>query len=284
MKPSVLVLLFAFIPLTVRAQSTVHKAPPDKPLVAPVTQEIETEKIGAPATTPPPVTATVPPGTPGYLEPAQVKALLHKLWLTQFRINDLLAQLQPEKWRIPDVARKSFGQTLESLHQALSSEEDWRAQFDVRPDSLYLGFQTYAAINSVLPRLEGVAQSVAQYENPSFGGQYSQAANQLFDMQQALQPHVAFLLKNQDGVMLAAQTNLASCQNELGFAMHSRQEKATPMKNIAPVFKGGKHAQPATESAGGTKTDKSNQKQRSPDKTAIDKAAATSSQKSPPAK
>lgn len=276
MKPAVLVLLVAFIPVSVQAQSANGKASPAKPPTVPVNQEIETEKIGVPAETP-------PPGAVGYLEPAQVKSLLHKLWLAQFRINDLLVQVQPGKWRMPVDARKSFGQTLESLRQALASEEDWRAQFDARPDSLYLGFQTYAVINSVLPRMDGVAHSVAQYENPSFGVQFSQAANQLFDLQQSLQPYLAYLLKNQDGVMLAAQTNLASCQNELGFAMHNRQEKATPMKNIAPVFQG-RHAHQSTESASGTKTEKTNEKKSSPDKTGSAKAAATSVQKTQPAK
>jgi hypothetical protein len=281
MKPAVLVLLVAFVPVTLQAQSATQKAPAAKPPVAPATQEIQTEKIGTPPATPPPVTAQT--GTAGYLEPAQVKALLHKVWLAQYRINDLLTQVNPEKWKMPDTARKSFGQTLESLRQALASEEEWRAQFDARPDSLYLGFQTYVAINSVLPRMEGVAHSVAQYENPSFGAQYSQAANQLFDLQQSLQPHLASLLKNQDGVMLAAQTNLASCQNELGFAMRPRQEKATPMKNIAPEFKG-RHVHHATESAGGAKTEKSSEKKTAPNKAGTKKAAAHPTQKTQPAK
>ena len=33
--------------------------------------------------------------------------------------------------------------------------------------------------------------------------------------------------------MLVAQTNLASCQNELNFAEHNKEGRATPMKNIA---------------------------------------------------
>ena len=87
---------------------------------------------------------------------------------------------------------------MESLRKALAAEEDWRSQFEARPDSLYLGFQTYVAISAVLPRVDGVAHSVSQYENPSFGAQYSQSANQLFDLQQLIEPHLAYLLKNQD--------------------------------------------------------------------------------------
>jgi len=118
---------------------------------------------------------------------------------------------------------------------------------------LYLGFQTYVAISAVLPRVDGVAHSVAQYENASFGAQYSQSANQLFDLQQLIEPHLAYLLKNQDNVQLVAQTNLASCENELNFAKHNKEGRATPMKNIAPVFQGHKRTSHTTAPAGGAK-------------------------------
>jgi hypothetical protein len=101
--------------------------------------------------------------------------------------------------------------------------------------------------------VDGVARSVSQYENASFGGQYAQAANQLFDLQQLLEPHLTYLLKNQDNVLLIGQTNLAACQNELNFAEHDKEGHATPMKNIAPVFKGRKRTA-HTAPAGGAKS------------------------------
>ena len=257
MKAILVVLWVAAWPLTVCGQSATQKTQPPKPAIASPSQEVETEKIAAPGETPPP--ASSPAGAAGYMEPAQVKALLHKIWLTQYRIDDLLAQVRPERWKMPDTARKSFGDTLENLHKALASEEEWRTQFDARPDSLYLGFQTYVAVSAVLPRLDGVARSVSQFENASFGAQYSQAGNQLFDLQQSLQPHLGVLLKNQDGLLLAAQTNMAACQNELGYALHNKEGRATPIKNIAPVFKGGKRAH-HTAAAGVAKAGKSGEK------------------------
>ena len=236
MKPFFLAGILLVFPFSILAQSTAQKKAPPKPATAPASQEIETEQIGAPKSGPGPTATSASPT--GYLEPEQVKALLHRIWLAEYRLHDLLEQVHPDHWKMADSTRKSFGQTLDGLHKALSNEEDWRTQFDARPDSLYLGFQTYVAINAILPRLDGLSHSVAQFENPSFGAQYSQAGNQLFDLQQALQPHLAYLLKNQDGLLYAAQTNLASCQNELNFAEHDKEGKAVPMKNIAPVFKG----------------------------------------------
>jgi len=178
-----------------------------------------------PAQTPQPVNA------PGYMETGQVKALAHKIWIAEYRINDLLTQVHPEKWKISDPTRNSFNQTLENLRGALEGLEGWRAQFEKRPDSIYFGFQTYAAMNAALPRLDGVARAASQFENPSLGAQYSQASNQLFDLQQALQPYVAYLLRNSDQLLYVAQTNLAGCQNELGRVLRGQGGRAKPLKN-----------------------------------------------------
>ncbi len=250
MKLLFLGLLVAVCPLTALGQSSSPKTPLPQHPNGPASEEIQTERIVSPGQAP--AVPSAQASAPGYLEPAEVKALMHKVWLTQYRLNDLLTQVHPEKWKIAPATRQSFEQSLESLRKSMAAEEDWRSQFEARPDSLYLGFQTYVAISAVLPRVDGVAQSVSRYENASFGAQYSQAANQLFDLQQLIEPHMAYLLKNQDNSQLVAQTNLAACQNELNFAMHGKQGRAIPMKNIAPVFQGRKrtaHAPPAASGA-----------------------------------
>jgi hypothetical protein len=259
MKLFLCALLVAVCPLAAPAQSSKPAPAPPHPS-APAAQEIETETIGTPGQKP--AAPTTPAG--GHLEPEQVKALLHKLWLAQYHLNDLLAQVNPDKWKMPPAARQSFGQSLDSLHKALAAEEDWRSQFDARPDSMYLGFQVYVAINAVLPRVDGVAHSVARYENASFGGQFSQAGNQLFDLQQMIEPHLAYLLKNQDNFLLVAQTNLASCQNELNYAERNKQGAAVPMKNIVPEFKGRKRTAAAAAAAAAAKQEPA--KERTPAK------------------
>jgi hypothetical protein len=251
MKLLFLALFFAFCPLNVLGQSSTKTTPVPTHPNGPASQEVQTETI-VPAGQMPTV-PSAQANTTGYMEPAQVKALMHKIWLAQYRFNDLLTQVHPDKWKMPLAARQSFEQSLESLRQAMAAEEEWRSQSEARPDSLYLGFQTYMAISAVLPRLDGVARSVAHYENTSFGAQYSQSANQLFDLQQSIVPHLAYLLKNQDNSLLVAQTNLAGCQNELNFAEHDKEGHATPMKNIAPVFKGQKRTAHAPTAAGGAK-------------------------------
>jgi len=177
-------------------------------------------------------------GEPGDLDPAAMKQWLHKVWLAEYRVNDLLTQVHPERWKMADAARTSFGKTLATLRTQMDSLEQWRAQYEKRPDNIYLGYETYVAINTLLPRLEGIARDISRHENPSLGTQFSQAGNQLFDLQQTLGPFLSFLLRNQDQILAAAESNLASCQNELSFAMRGRAAPAKPMKNILPEFKG----------------------------------------------
>jgi len=196
--------------------------------------------IGAPAASAP-QTETIPPAqpgptpqsanAPGYMDPAQVKALTQKIWAAEFRIQDLLLAVHPEKWKVSNIIHNSFNGTLGNLHQALDGLEQWRALFEKRPDSIYYGFQTYAAINAALPRLDAIGHAVSQYENSSLGAQYSRAGDQLFDLQQALEPYIAYLLRNPDQLLYTAQTNLAGCQSQLGNAMRGQSAPAKPLKN-----------------------------------------------------
>jgi hypothetical protein len=200
------------------------------------------------------------------MEAAQVKALTHKIWTVEYRINDLLTQLHPEKWKASKVTVSSFNQTLENLHKALEGLEGWRAQFEKRPDSVYFGFQTYSAINAALPRLDGAGRAASQFENTSLGAQYSQAGDQLFDLQQALQPYIAYLLHNPDQVLSLVQSNLAGCQEALGHALRVQGGAAKPLKNTFVEFHARRRREgpPASPGDGKTKPRSDNEKKVEP--------------------
>ena len=185
---------------------------------------------------PQPAQANPPVKAPGYMDRDQVEILAQKIGALESRIQDLLKAAHPEKWTVSNIIRNSFNQTLENLHKSLDGLEAWRSEFEKRPDSIYYGFQTYAAINAALPRLDGVGHAVSQYENPSLGAQYSQVGDQLFDLQQTLQPYIAYLLRSPDQFLFVAQTNLASCQKQLGSALSGQGGPAKPMKNTFVGF------------------------------------------------
>jgi len=224
-----------------------------------------------------PQTETIPPpqvtqnpqaaNPPGFMEPGQVKVLAHKIWVTEFRIQDLLKTLQPAKWKTTNVIRNSFNQTLDNLNKSLQGLEGWRAEFEKRPDSIYFGFQTYAAIDAALPRLDGVARAVSHFENPGLGAQYSQAGNQLFDLQQALQPYIAYLLHNPDQLLYMAQSNLARCQNELGNALRGQGGPAKPLKNTFVEFHERRRREGSGENRKSTRVEKKDSATKTDQKT-----------------
>ena len=210
------------------SQSDIQK--PSTPVTPP---DVETQKIEAPAeTSKPPATFT---NDMGSMQAAEVKALLTKVRFLEYRINDLLTDVRPERWKMAEATLESFKQSLQSLHGRVAALEDWRAQFEQRTDSLYLGFQTYAAINSVLPRLDGVARSVAEHESAGYAAQFSAAGGQLFDIQQTIGGYVGSLLKNHDQLLLGYQHDVAACQQALSVAMRGQGERAKSMRNAQPV-------------------------------------------------
>ena len=213
----------------------------------PSSAPLPTERVEV--TKPAPADQTAAPAAVGEMTPAQVKELLHSLWLTEYRVDDLLTQVKPERWKMAESTRDSFQGTLQALRRQLQNLAEWRGQFDARPDSASLAYETYAAISGVLPRLDGVARSISQHENPSFGAQYSQAGNKLFDLQQTLGTYLGFLLRSQDQVLYALQNNLAACHTELSYAMQGRTQRATPMTNIRPEFKGRRVRERAAKAA-----------------------------------
>lgn len=176
------------------------------------------------------------PSQSGYLDAQQVKSLMDQVRFAEYRINDLLTDVHPERWKkMPESAQNSFQQTLATLKAQMQALKGWRQQFTARPGSMYAAFETYATIDAVLPRLEGVGRTVSQADNSSFGVQFSQAADRLFNLQQKLSSYLEFLLQNQDMVQQALENNLAGCQNDLGHAMRGQTERYKWKRNSAPV-------------------------------------------------
>jgi hypothetical protein len=218
-------------------------APQNQPSALP-----EPERIASP----PPV--SMPPAALseiGSMRAEEVKALLKNIRYTEYRINDLLADVHPEHWKLLEATLNSVNQTLKTLRAQVVALEDWRAQFEQRTDSIYLGFQTYTAINAVLPRLNGVGESVREHENAGYAAQFSKAGDQLFDFQQTMGTYVGSLLHNQDQLLLALENNVAACQQNLSAAMRSQAQRAKPMKNSRMGRPQRRSSHPAAASASG---------------------------------
>ena len=202
----------------------------------PPTEQITTETIPKPVQNPGIVAGMLAKSTvPGYMSPDDVKAILDQERLLEYRINDLMTDLRPNRWKMPETARASFNQTIATMKSQMEILKGWRTAFAERPDSMSAGFRVYTTMGAILPRLDGVARTISQVDSPSFGAQFDEAAGKLFDMQQKLAPYIAFLLQNQDSIVQAMEGNLATCQTDLGHALKGQGVRPKWMRNSAPT-------------------------------------------------
>lgn len=236
-------------PRTLAAQTASRKTEKPASGAAP-SEQIQTEKIKVPEY------LQAPPRSmsnqPGFMEPAQTRALLAKMWQAEARIKDLLTQVHPERLKMPAAVLVTFKGDLGVLQHNLATLEKSREQFDGRVDSEYLGFETYAGISQVLPPLERLTSIISRYNNPSLEGEFNQSWNEMLTMQQALKPYLSFLLRNHDKIFLTMETNLAGCQNQLGYKNWRGPGAVKNMRNVLPAFKGRVHVQkkaPPSETA-----------------------------------
>ena len=200
--------------------------------------QIQTETIKIPESVQAPPRSMA--NQPGYMLPAQTHHLLNKLWQAEARVKDLTTQVHPEKLKMPPAVLANFNNNLGTLRQSLASMEKSRQLFDARVDSEYLGFETYAGISQVLPPLERLTAIVSRYNNPSLEGEFNQAWNDMLTMQQSLKPYLAFLLRNHDQIFATMESNLAGCQNHLGFKDYKTNGSPRYMRNVLPHFRGGR--------------------------------------------
>jgi hypothetical protein len=199
---------------------------------------LTTETVTVPANTPPLNYTTPPEGGAGYLKPADVKALLDKVYMAAYRASDLLTVLHPDRQKLSAIEYNNLVTDSEQVREALKELEPWRRQFAERPDSMYLAFQTYAALNVLGPGVGELGHAVTRLVDPNLGAQYGASSRELTDLERQLSAYVGYLVARQHQSVAALEDNLARCQSTLGYALMPRREPVIPMKNIVPQFKG----------------------------------------------
>lgn len=264
----------AKVPPAAKAQPPDAKSPAaQNPPQSNSSQDIQTQKIESPPANPAqPATLN---NVTGSMQAAEVKDLLTKVRFSEYRIKDLLTDVRPARWKMPDATLESFNQTLKTLHEQVNALEQWRGQFEQRTDSLYLAFQTYSTINAVLPRLNGVAQSIGEHETAGYAAQFSKAWDQLFDLQQSIGHYVSSLMQTEDQVLVDYTNNIASCQESLSAAMRGKSSRATTMRNSQPIRPQRRSAHASSEKPGGSVS------QPKPEKKSEDKKPAAPASPAP---
>src|SRR5438876_3947268 len=153
-------------------------------------------QAGSSESGPPLVQAATPGAQASQSQPAMVwkpeeaQALLQKIYMAAFRVNDLLTLLRPDQWKMGDAERKSFSQTLDSLRDQLKTLEQGRSQLVGQPQNVEFADKTAAAIEAVRGSVEAVARAVAQYQSPAAAADYKQAVESLSVLQERMTSYV----------------------------------------------------------------------------------------------
>ena len=201
---------------------------------------VQTEVI-QPSTT---VKAIIPAdisGPPLPLQPEQLKELLYKMYVSAFRIQDLLNQEQPEKWKAPDAERATFNQARDTLRARLADFERVRSQLAVSPVSGDLAFHAYRALGGLQEPVAQVSNSVSAHESAKLADEYQRRGRELTAGQEQLVPYISYFLNRWDRATQMFQSDLAACENQLSNAMRHQVQVPTPLPNVNPEFKGHGH-------------------------------------------
>jgi len=132
------------------------------------------------------------------MPPADVQALLYKIYTANFRVGDLTGSLGIDQWKLPDQDRAALAQKAETLHTAAGGVEKARNDFNNHPEDSGLAEATTSAIQSLLPKIDEFAAALANTPGASNAKDYQQAAADLRALDQKLEPYAAYLeAKNQ---------------------------------------------------------------------------------------
>jgi hypothetical protein len=196
---------------------------------------LKTERISAAA--PPPPVQYLPGLTPP-LTSAQVKAVLYQIYTSIYRVRDLLTQEHPDRWKASLPERAAANQTRASVLSEARELEKWREMFSEYPDNMYYAFQLYRSVQELAQPLQAFSLGVDRYESATLASDYSRRAGDLQASLSDLIPYINFFLQHESHSIDLYQSDLATCQNRLSYAMHGFIHPAIPMKNIVPDFKG----------------------------------------------
>lgn len=197
---------------------------------------LETERIAAPTAGAAPlksVTIFTPPMTP-----AQVKAILYEIYVSEFRIHDLLGQEHPEQWKVPQAEQALVSQARATLLSQLATLETWRARLAQEPENMYYAFEVFRAVDEVFHPLRVFGREVTRYQGASLGEPYLRRSDDLETSINGLMPYVGAILQHDSDNAAMMQVGLDTCENQLTYAMRGTLHAPAPLRNVVPVFQG----------------------------------------------
>ena len=171
----------------------------------------------------------------GSLEAGQVVDLLQKVWRVQYRLSDLLTQVDAEAYKSDVTDSGAFRKLYSTTIHEMETLERLRADFEKSPENLFLAYDSRETIDRLLEALRGIEAGMLRKGETSLSGQLSEAGKELAGLQVPLQSYLRFLLGNYRQVLSAMEGNLAHCHERLSFAMGDQTGRERVVPNRLPV-------------------------------------------------
>jgi hypothetical protein len=127
------------------------------------------------------------------MQPAEVQALLYKIYTANFRVGDLTGSLTIDQWKLSDQDRLSLRQKAGALRNSATKLEKVRADFYNHPADTTLGLSTAESLRALPAQIEDFAKALDGTPGASLVKDYQQAASDLRDLDRQVEPYVAYL-------------------------------------------------------------------------------------------
>ena len=159
------------------------------------------------------------------MAPADVQALLYKVYVATFRIGDLANSLQADKWNMSSQDQAAFSARLDALRASLATAEKARSDFSAHPDDAGLGQTAASDLQAVNPKLDDFVAALSGTPGASSAPEFKKAGDDLGGLDQHLDPYIA---------SLAAKAQPPATAG--GVALET--EKISPGENEPPISSG----------------------------------------------
>jgi hypothetical protein len=137
--------------------------------------------------------SSTPPAAPNGPAPAEILAVLNKIYNASSRFNDLVSLLKPDSWRLGEATMAAFQQNLETLKGKMQALEEARHSFSGQPQNTDLGSKTVSALDAALPAIDLLVQTAAPHLTPAEAEQLQQPAQELARLRETLQGYLTQL-------------------------------------------------------------------------------------------
>ncbi len=171
----------------------------------------------------------------GFLESKQVADLLGKIWRVTYRLSDLLTQVDVETYEAGESELDAFSRIYSETTDEIKILGMLRGRFEKSPENLFLAYDSREAVHHILDNIQGIEARMLSKGEVYLSRQLSEARKELASLEIPLESYLKFLLSNYRQLISVMESNLASCHQNLSFAVGNQASRTRMIPNRLPT-------------------------------------------------